>query len=622
MCRPCVSEAGGQSATLRQPEGADERLPWGPASLPRDFPAAKHWPKLGFVPVADRPGKSASGHLLTTWVYSFDQPTLFAAVAEEDTRARAVLDANILYDLQDYADEHHRGMAALSAAWLSTEVEFCLTTEVYVEIDRSSSAENRDRRRKFAQHYTVLSTDESEEQRVWEDLRPLFPPTLSVSDRSDLRHLAKAVAGGAQIFITWDAEQLGRADAVRERYGLAILRPMELVIGLDARLREAEYVPTRVAGCLTTISRVGAPELDHLQAVFQDFGRAEARGAFVDALHAATTDLRRMHVSVVTDPEARELALFSIDLRDSRCLRVPLLRLRRGRLADGLAEHIVWRAVTQASEADHWSVEVTDPFLAPAAEAALRAFDFHRAGEVWRKYVLRAAAGSSLIEVTLRERAEATNDQTLMAAVSAVSSTGSKAPAFVARLERTFWPLKILGTDLPTWVVPIRPAFAAQLFDEALASQDLFGAKEHLALSFRNVYYRSARGVRVPNPSRILWYVSTERGYQGSGSIRAVSLVEETVRGSAKELFKRFQRLGAYEWRQILLTAEGDPSATLEAFTFTHTELFPEPIPFRQVQEVLSRHERAGNRFPGPVAIPDSCFAEIYLLATRDRNLT
>lgn len=584
----------------------------------RDFPASSLWPKLGFVPLSDRPGRSASGALLTTWWYEYDQPTLFA-VSHDDSKPHAVLDANILFDLQDKPNSSSRGIAALSAPWLSEEVEFCVTSEIFVEINRATVPSERARRWKFAQQYTAIVVDEIVETRVINDLRELFPIELSESDESDLKQLAKAIAGNASFFITWDTAQLGRADAVQQRYGLAILRPLDLVIELDAKLRESEYVPTRIAGSLSTVSRIGSAEVKRLQRAFQDFRRAEQRGAFIDALHAANTDLHRSETCVVSDPDGQDAALFCIDLRDPNVLRIPLLRLRGGRLVDGLAHQVVWRAVTRACASGRRVVEVNDRFLAPAAETALKACDFAESDEsdsIWRKHVVRVCGTRAEVLRALNERNVATADNTLTAGVAILGASGSVDTKAIAHLERVFWPVKIIDTAVPNYIVPIRPAFAAQLFDEGLADQDLFGAKEHLAMSLRNVYYRSAKGMRVPAPSRILWYVSGQKGYAGSGAIRAVSLVEESVRGPAKELFRRFQRLGAYSWTQILRSAGGDHRALLEAFTFTHTELLRAPVAYDTAQSLLLRHLGTRNPIAGPVWVPELCFDDLYRLGT------
>jgi hypothetical protein len=186
----------------------------------------------------------------------------------------------------------------------------------------------------------------------------------------------------------------------------------------------------------------------------------------------------------------------------------------------------------------------------------------------------------------------------------------------MAHVERLLWPAKMTGTAVPTFIVPIRPIWAAHLFDEVLAGQDLFGASAHLALSFRNVYYRSANPPHIHAPARVLWYVSGEKGRSGTGSVRAASLIDESVQGRAKELFGRFRRLGAYEWRQVLDAAKGDPYGRLTAFSFTHTELFSSPVPWKEVQGILRSVTGHGNPLAGPVQVSDACFAAIYSLAT------
>jgi hypothetical protein len=214
-------------------------------------------------------------------------------------------------------------------------------------------------------------------------------------------------------------------------------------------------------------------------------------------------------------------------------------------------------------------------------------------GDEWVKHLVKVCAPRHEVREALEALAgERSDDPVLSAGISRLNDQAALHPSTVARLEQTFWPARILAGSLPTYIVPIRAAYAAQLFDEGLASQDLFGAQEHLALSFRNVYYRSSKGLRVPSPARVLWYVSGDKHYAGSGAIRGLSHAGDTVRGSAKELFSRFRRLGIYEWRQILETA-GDPSNQLEAFTFSHTELFQKTSDVSR----CSGRTREDNRF-------------------------
>jgi ribosomal protein S18 acetylase RimI-like enzyme len=67
----------------------------------RDYPASKLWPKLDFVPVGERVGRSLAGKRITVWRLDFGHPDLFTVLAEEDVRPVAVLDLNLVIDLAD-----------------------------------------------------------------------------------------------------------------------------------------------------------------------------------------------------------------------------------------------------------------------------------------------------------------------------------------------------------------------------------------------------------------------------------------------------------------------------------------------------------------------------------------
>ena len=65
-----------------------------------DFLAHGMWPKLGFVPIGESPGRSKEGHLLTLWRHQLarhDQLELFRANMSDDV-LDAVIDAQIFFD--------------------------------------------------------------------------------------------------------------------------------------------------------------------------------------------------------------------------------------------------------------------------------------------------------------------------------------------------------------------------------------------------------------------------------------------------------------------------------------------------------------------------------------------
>jgi ribosomal protein S18 acetylase RimI-like enzyme len=142
-----------------------------------DFPASAVWPALGFYPVADRRGRSQEGHALTAWWFDYGHPTLFSYVLEP--RSVAILDANVVFDMQDESGPSHEESAALLATWLQQWVVLCVTDEVYHEIRRQKSESERKRRRAYASSFPIMNCEPSTWGTVLNDLRPCHRHGLS-----------------------------------------------------------------------------------------------------------------------------------------------------------------------------------------------------------------------------------------------------------------------------------------------------------------------------------------------------------------------------------------------------------------------------------------------------------
>jgi hypothetical protein len=150
------------------------------------------------------------------------------------------------------------------------------------------------------------------------------------------------------------------------------------------------------------------------------------------------------------------------------------------------------------------------------------------------------------------------------------------------------------------------------MFDHGLAELTLFGANPNLVLNCENIYYRAARPAVMTAPARVLWYVSDDAAYPQSKAVRACSLVEEVVVGKPKDLFRRFRRIGVYEWKDIYALAECDIDTDIMAFRFTKTQPLRRPIPWARLQDILRRETGRANPLLSPVLIPEGCFLQIY----------
>jgi hypothetical protein len=181
-----------------------------------------------------------------------------------------------------------------------------------------------------------------------------------------------------------------------------------------------------------------------------------------------------------------------------------------------------------------------------------------------------------------------------------------------ASLEAAFWPAKIVDGALETYLVPIQARWAMHLFDEKSAAEDLFGADATLILNAENVYYRSPRPSYPTAPSRVIWYVSGVGPQNSALHAIGCSLVSAVYEATAKELFRRFRRLGVYSWKDVVQVAKGNPDSKIMAFSFGQTELFPTRIHWSELRNLLYKHMRRVAPIQSPVRLTPEAFVAIY----------
>ena len=182
-------------------------------------------------------------------------------------------------------------------------------------------------------------------------------------------------------------------------------------------------------------------------------------------------------------------------------------------------------------------------------------------------------------------------------------------------IERYLFPLKIIDHDIKNFIIPIEPKWAADLFDQKLAEQTLFGFSQiKLALNREAVYYKSKRSPKqlaLGISGRILWYVSSgsnRKKFCHVGRIRACSRLDEVIIDTPKELHRKYHHLGIYELSNILEVAKNDEQTEIMAIKFSDTELFEYPVSLKEAQEILKNK----TTFISPTYINNEKFAIIY----------
>jgi predicted nucleic acid-binding protein/ribosomal protein S18 acetylase RimI-like enzyme len=589
------------------------------ADCRRDYPINKMWPKLGFYAVNERPGRSHSGSILDMWRLEHGHPDLFTQAMKErlETKLGIVIDANIFYDLYTPNGRHNEESLALLADWLKAEIEIMVSDELWNEINRGLDSNERQRARAFASQFSRVPYNHNAFQEAQESLRELFPTHMKPSDESDLRQLARAIAGEMQFFITRDAKLLDLAEEVYKRYGIAIRRPSDLIIHLDELRRQHEYQPARLAGTQIQLRRIHSQEQENLATHFQHNLQGESRSNFEHQLHCILATPTTIECWVALDSTEMPLLLFAIDRSQDNCFTLPLVRVRRGPLGPTLARYILLEMIARAAQEGRWFTRITDPALDNVLIDALQQNAFVQlANGAWEKIHLAIADNADTITATLHNYTNQNHSLTsltqqftdILGNAEMISN-----PVISAELERQFWPVKIIDSNIPIFLVPIQPYWAQELFDEDLANQTLFGATKLLMLNHEAVYYRSSQPRVLNAPGRILWYVSKDKqgGYQGGGAIRACSRLEEVIIELPKVLYRRFQRLGIYEWQHVFATANNKLDQPIMAIRFSHTELFHQPIPLSEIKSAY-KDNNCGLVLQGPSRVSRELFTQFY----------
>jgi hypothetical protein len=290
-----------------------------------------------------------------------------------------------------------------------------------------------------------------------------------------------------------------------------------------------------------------------------------------------------------------ELAAVYVLRAEAGVLEVPVLRVQSGTLAPTLTRQILLTLRREALTRGANAIRLADPQLDRQVSAAAGDDGF-----------VEADGGMVGLVLDFVGSARGVTDQAKDAAASVslpppFSVRPHLAPLPAAEIERIWWPVKVLDSDLLTYVVPIQQRFSRELLGAPLS---LFARDSALGLGREHVYYRSPRGTRMQAPARILWYMSrSAKGSVEPAAIVAASLLEEVVEGTPDELQSRFRHLGVWRAEQI---ADAARAGRAQALRFTYTETFERPVRGRALSSVLTTAPQS------PRLISGEAFGRLY----------
>lgn len=564
----------------------------------RDFDAHRQWPKWGFIAKGAAVGRGADNAELVVWHLDHNPDDLLSSIPSRKTLV--AIDANVFFDLF-WPERPKRNISgALLEPWIDDIVELGLTSEIYNDIDRCKNPELRNISKTKAATYHQIRAAANKIATVEADLRKFYPVTgsLTPQDISDIRHVAHAIVAEVRYFVTRDVKLLGKAPEILEKFDVQLLSPVEFVSRLDSIEREREYQPLRLGASSIVTKRLESGEIPRFIDSFRRHPH-EKTSTFKNLVDTCLLDPKACSLHVAHDGNADMAASIAIHQQSPQRIRIPLLRINSLPLATTVLRHLLMKAVADAVASNAHSIQISEPHLTREVTDALVEMGFSHSANGWIKPVI-------------------TGFHELSGARQHFENVGlvweeSASQTSLDQLGTLIWPGKLVLEEINSYLIPIQAQWAEHFFDTESSAQrlpGLSGINDELHLGVEGVYF-TASPITIKPPGHLLWYVSSGNEGLGSKQVKATSRLREVVRGTPKELFKRFHRLGVYRWKDLITAAKENPQAQLTALRFSHTETFSHPL-----DPDLLRTFHVPPPYPGPRPIPFTTYREIYHYGT------
>ncbi len=601
-----------------------------------DWPADKMWPSLGFAPRAQVVGRSKQGHPLTVWWRSHGHADLMSLLIEETPGQRVAIDTNIFSDLHSAITRPTAVYsAALAPLIAEQEIRLVVPHTVRTELYRTNDVEERRRFLAALENYEVIDVDAQAASQTRDRLIAAVPTAEVARDPSlhdDALLVAEAALDGVDIVVTSDANAVDQlAGPAADLLDTTVVGPTEVATVLDIADAADDYRPVNLQETAFEVVRV-APA-DWTWATLSTFlnrpdgeTKAELNAVIRDLAMRATDDCRR---SLLLSPERVPQAAWVTSVVDAK-MTVHLLRVAAGPMRTTLARQLAFHLRVEARGGGASVAVVADLNMGRDMRTTLLADGFTESDGglqahvldvcgPWREVLDRArrngwtaSAGSDRL-ATETPGAGRPAGAYSVADVHAPDRPGSSAEsgssghgtvpsaAAIAELERTLWPAKLLGAELPTYFVPIVGAHAALLlgYPPSLMRRD-----PALGLSREQVYYRSWRG-QPAAPARILWY-----GSRYPQEIIGTSRLIEAIVAPPVPMHQRFSRLGVYSRADVHDAATNNKVGVIR---FADTEVFRHPVSLERYREAVAPgQDRRRVPLRSVTRVDDDVFAHIY----------
>lgn len=581
-----------------------------------DFSNATNlWQKYGFICKGKVRSRSADEKYLFKWWYDFNKADLFSLSDANSTNIKALLDANIIIKLRDVETEHEpsHDPRPLLADWLVSEVDYYYAPELLNEITRDSNNKRADKTRTYITNFIEARFNMEECKNYAQELKQIINDK-SKNDRSDRIQLASSIAAEIPYFITLDQGILDSKIEIEKEFDLKIFTPQQFIIEIDGLFNKNDYAPVKLMGVtFHTINQVSNSELENCIDKFLMNSCSEKKADFKNTVLASVSKINSCKIKEIkVDNEI--IAFFAYEYYNEYML-IPFIRVANNEYRDTLFMQLITDFIKKAIKKGLKRICINEKYLSENKISIIEKMGFDFVCNEWRKEIIHKIIDSNEL---LKENIEleASHLFEALQTVCLIEDTSNNKQNLLLKIERKLFPLKFLDLNIPCYIVPIKPYWAGQLFEQNISNATLFGAEPNKIWNRENIYYRSVRPIDEKFPARILWYVSNDKNSSRKMAITATSYLDEVMVDLPKKLFQKNKRYGIYIWEDIYKLCHQDITEKIKTLKFSDTEVFENPIPFTQINQILLRNGRKANTFASPVKVESSIFNEIYQLGT------
>lgn len=565
------------------------------------------WRRLGFKPMFEKRSKSIKENYLVYWWYEFANKNLFTKkFTEDDEQVSVLLDVNIIINLRDDESRHNFECSCLLDDWISNNVDYYYASEIHNELQRDKSKSRQFNTKIFLKSFNQLHLNTTRINEKFNEVHLLLKG-VSQNDISDEKQLTEAIVAGIKYFVTLDSWLLENQQLIYNTYYVLVCRPSEFISEFDKIVNYEEYQAGRLNGTEFIDNKMKNNDINLSIQNFLNYSSGEKKSDFELTINKLLADKQNSEIRIIKINN-EPIALLGIKFNNGTA-NVKILRIINFALKDILFRQLIYETIKISLKKNVKVIKISNSIINKNQLILLNSFGFFQKSDLWVKLCYNRTIYSENLFDSFPETSNYLDKDIY---TSIIHEVGDKKLHGLYSIERMLWPIKFIDLDIPTYLIPIKPYWASQLFDYYFADELIFGSNAKLMWNRENIYYRNIQPNIEKVPGRILWYASSKDGSSRGSSIIATSYLDEIHIDNAKNIFKRFNSYGIYSWRDINELAQNNANNLIKALKFSDTEVFLNSLNHKDANVICNDIEHKNIFVQSVSKYSNKFFLEVY----------